>query len=171
MRKTAAGLIAAGFVFAYFSLPLFGIDLLLDPVGYVLVFNGLRVFQKRGRAFGVAVFWCLGLVALSAAQLFVGGAAAGVLQPLRTAADLVLFLLMIGGFCPMLRGDGWLWDAGLFFMVFLAGVVYNGLVLIAALSQKPPRGVSPVAGVVVHLLLLLPFARLFFVGGPAHEGK
>ena len=102
MQKTAVGVTLAGFVLAFFSLYAFGLDLLIDAVGFLLVFNGARALAVWAAPFKPASAVALGLVAVAAAQLFfVAGVPALVLGALRGVGLAVLYLLFAGGFATL----------------------------------------------------------------------
>ena len=100
MRKTAVVILSIGYVFTLFRVEVAGIDLLLDPVGWILVFNGLWGLGKREKGrFRAGWITSLGLVALSAAQLFVKqGRAVLFLAGLNSALQLALFGFMLWDF-------------------------------------------------------------------------
>ncbi len=112
--KIATGLILAGLVFVFFTVPFMGIDLLMDPVGFVFIFNGARALARLAQAaagpgggktaFGPAWVLALVLLALSLPQIFVaGGPAATVLGIARIVLQAALCLLLAAGFYRRLR--------------------------------------------------------------------
>lgn len=101
MRKVSAGIILAGFVFVFFALPFAGIDLLIDAVGFLLIFNGVRPLARLNRAFRPCPALSLGLTAVAALQLFTAGWAALCLGLLRAAGQAALCLLLGHGFCAL----------------------------------------------------------------------
>ena len=102
MQKTAVGVMLAGFVLAFFSLYAFGLDLLIDAVGFLLVFNSARALAVWAAPFKPASAVALGLVAVAAAQLFfMSGVPAVVLGVLRGAGLAALYLLFSAGFAPL----------------------------------------------------------------------
>ncbi len=106
--SVALGLVLAGLVFALCSVRVGGMDVLVDAVGWLLVFNGLRPLEKPGGGVGPRGLLCLGLLALSAAQLFlVSGGLAGWLYLLRMALEAGLFLSLIGLLGRFLAAFGW----------------------------------------------------------------
>ena len=105
MRRNAVGIMLAGFVFALFAVQVGGIDLLLDAVGWLLVFNGLRPMERPGGGVGPRAALCLALVAVSAAQLFLtAGTPELVAYVARMALEAAFFLLMMLFFYRMLAG-------------------------------------------------------------------
>ncbi len=104
MKKTSIMILLAGFVFIYFTLPFSGIDLLIDAVGFLLLWNGLRGLQKAGVNTGLAAPLCLLLVLVASGQLFVGGAFYTVLTVLRSLAEAVLLFFILQGLLPLANG-------------------------------------------------------------------
>lgn len=103
MRRTALAIMLAGFAFTFFSIPAAGIDLLIDAVGFLLVFNSLRPLKKLWPAFGPSPWVCLFLVAVSALQLFFTGEVSLVLTVLRAAGECLLFVFLARGLFAMAR--------------------------------------------------------------------
>lgn len=128
MRKTAVGIILAGFLFIFIRLSFMGIDLLIDAVGFLLLFNGARALQKIGRAeaagllpvsganaageaarppatlgFGAAQICAIILIIVSALQLFLLGVPGVVAGILRAAGETALLFFLLRGFGPMLQ--------------------------------------------------------------------
>ncbi len=102
--RNAVIVMLAGFVFATFSLRVAGFDVLLDPVGWLLVFNGVRPIEKPGGGLGLRAILCLGLLALSAAQLFVAAeGVAIVLLLLRDVLEFLFFILLARPFGRLLE--------------------------------------------------------------------
>lgn len=127
MRRIAAGILLAGFVFIFFRVPVLGIDILIDAVGFLLLFNGARALQKMERAeaalcapdlftppafaFGAAQPIAIALVALSAAQLFAGavtglGSGGGIVGIARGVLEILLFACLLRGLLPLLKRQG-----------------------------------------------------------------
>lgn len=105
MRKPAIALLLAGAVFTVFTVPFAGIDLFIDAVGFLLMFNALRALRLLEPGFGPGAFLCLVLVPVAALQLFLGGVAGAALWLLRGLAAGVLCLLMARGFGCMLEKE------------------------------------------------------------------
>lgn len=129
MRRTAVGIILAGFLFIFVRLSFLGIDILIDAVGFLLIFNGARALQKIGRAqtdgllkpgatpvqepaplpatfgFGAAQGCAIALVFVSALQLFLTGVPLTVLGILRAALEIALFAFLLRGFGPLARQE------------------------------------------------------------------
>lgn len=125
MRRTAVGIILAGFVFIFVRIRLLGIDILIDAVGFLLLFNGARALLKIGRAeaaglladapagqapaglgLGAAQPCAIALVFVSALQLFLTGGALTVMGLLRAVLEIALFLFLLRGFGPLARRPG-----------------------------------------------------------------
>lgn len=171
--KTAVAILLAGFVFAFFQLPFAGIDLLLDPVGFLLVFNGANGLRKlagaEGRGFGPACGVALALVALTAVQLFAGGAVADVLPALRGGLEAALFYLLYRGFAALLEGSGRpggavavtvaLWVS----MAVAAARAVVGVLRLAAGSGLPPMAGYLIegSGYLAQVFLLVTFLLVF----------
>lgn len=103
MRKTATLLILVGLLFTTLTLPFSGIDLLLDPVGFLLIFNGARPLAKYGDRFGPCVPLSILLIAASAVQLFLTGTPLVVAGLLRALAEAALYLLLLRGYARLAR--------------------------------------------------------------------
>lgn len=104
MRRTALIIMTAGFLFLLdtASITVAGIDLLLDPVGFLLIFNAVRPLKKYGDRFGPCIPLSLALVALSAVQLFLtAGLAAAVVAALRYAGQGALLLCLALGLAAL----------------------------------------------------------------------
>ncbi len=73
MQKTALWVVFGGFCFVFLAVPVAGLDILIDAVGYLVVFNALRFLGKLypGRCFKVSAVLSLVLVAVCAPQLFI----------------------------------------------------------------------------------------------------
>ena len=161
--RNAVGILLAGFVFALFSFTVFGIDILLDAVGWLLVFNGVRPLERPEGGIGVRASLCLGLVVVSAVQLFfTGGAVALLLLGTRAALEVALFLLLISLFRNLLASYG---------RARLAAVLTGLLALSAAVSPFPlllavvlPGAVQVLQAVAlgVHLLLVVGLLLVIF---------
>lgn len=106
MKKTAIMLMLVGLVFAFFTLPFSGIDLLIDAVGFLIVWNSLRALRLTSSAFATAAWLCLGLVGLSAAQLFSSGLAYTAVTNLRLLLEVPFFLLLLKGFLSLASAAG-----------------------------------------------------------------
>lgn len=102
VRGIALGLVAVGLGFAFFAIDFMGVDLLIDAVGFLIAYNGLRVLKKLCPGFAGSDILCIGLVALAALQLFLGGTALWVAGILRPLAECALFALMLRGFAQLL---------------------------------------------------------------------
>lgn len=91
MQKTAFGILLVGFVFVCFQIQLFGIDLLIDAVGFSLIFNGIRPLRKTMGGFLYADLVCLALVLVTALQLFISGPFGVVLALVRSVLEIFVF--------------------------------------------------------------------------------
>ena len=92
--QSAAALMLTGFLFAQFSIHIAGLDILIDAVGWLLVFNGLRPLEKPEGGLGPRAGLCLALVAVAGAQIFALGGQAVVLQVMRALLEIGLFISM-----------------------------------------------------------------------------
>ncbi len=101
MRKIACLLAAFGFAFAFFTLRAFGIDLLIDAVGFVLAANAMRAFRRFWGGFPGAAALCFALAALAVAGIFVFGTAFSTVVVLRAVGECFLFGIMAAGFLHM----------------------------------------------------------------------
>lgn len=107
MRKASIILILGGFVFVLFSAPLLGLDLLIDAVGYLFIWNGLRMLQKESPFFRLAIFFALILTGVAAVHLFLPNNI--VLFFIWLICDLFLYVFMFRGFFILART----WDVSL----------------------------------------------------------
>lgn len=128
MHPAAFGVMIAGFVFTYFSIPLpllDGFDLLTDAVGFLLVHNGIRGLRRSGvqagpaftrnakgkikkikaekQGFGLASFSCFWLVFVSAVQLFLSATPLLFATALRAVLEVLLYLSLAKGFGKKLK--------------------------------------------------------------------
>ncbi len=71
----AVAVIFVGLIFVFFSFSFMGIDLLIDAVGWILVFNGVRVYERPRGGIGFIAVLCLILCVASALLLFFSGTA------------------------------------------------------------------------------------------------
>lgn len=101
MRKIAAWLVFSGLIFAFFSLPFAGTDLLIDAVGFLLVWNGVRALQKKDAVYGFAAACSLVLVGVAVLQLFLTSMGGWVLAGLRLAAEGLLCWQLFAGFARL----------------------------------------------------------------------
>ena len=103
MQRTAVAIMLAGFIFTFFSLPFFGIDLFIDAVGFSLIFNAARALKSWQASFGKAAIAAMALVPLSALQLFFTAAPLALaLALLRAAGEAALFYFLAFGFYALL---------------------------------------------------------------------
>lgn len=170
MRKTAIAIMLVGFVFAFFSVRLAGVDLLIDAVGFLLVFNGVRPLQKSLPGFGQSSWCALALVLVSALQLFLGGFALLILGLLRSALEVALYLMLMGGFSRLLQAEGRgralpLWRAAALLCALAA--VFSALLLFVTL----PALAATLVLALLHLPLLLALVWLALLPAPASPGK
>lgn len=196
MRRTAVGILLAGFVFIFFIIPFMGIDLLIDAVGFLLLFNGARALQKIGRAeaegllpgtntgllppasfgFGAAQPLAIILVGLSAVQLFVGvstgmASGGGIIGIARAVLEILLFLSLLRGFGPFLKNRG-LKVLGLAVPIALlldmAAGVLSILAILFLFVAAPFLFAVNVAAAIIHLFTLAVFIWLLVAVG---DGK
>lgn len=159
MQKTAVGVMLAGFVFTFFALPAAGIDLLIDAVGFLFIFNAARALRGSGAAFGHAAACSVVLVAVAALQLLAGNGLASVLGPVRAVGDAVLFVLLARGFGRLLAAGAQRRLAAPARAVFLfaAGAAVAGAALPALLPAA-----AVFCGIVVLVSHIFILALLFF---------
>ncbi len=98
MTKTALIILVIGYVFVFFSIPFLGVDILIDAVGFLLLFNGYRAFRLLDKSFKGAASVSLALVVVAALQLFVSGTAALILLVLRQIGMALLYVFTARGF-------------------------------------------------------------------------
>ena len=134
MRKTAVLLIVFGFAFVFFRIEAFGIDLLMDAAGYVLVFNGVRALGKVHGGFGISPALCIVLVLVTAVQIFLSGVPLVAVSLVRTAPEMCLFFMMAAGFYALAKADGRAWLGGILFALFAASAAAS---LLAGLDAVP----------------------------------
>lgn len=159
MRKTALAIMLVGFVFVFFSIPLAGIDLLIDAVGFLLIFNGVRPLEKTLPGFGKASWCAILLTVLAAVQLFFGGTVYLVLSLLRAAGEVLLFLWMMRGFARMLQSENRARLAQLTYAAFALNIAASALVAVMLFVTLPTLAMAIVLAA-VHLLLLALLVRL-----------
>ncbi|MDL2254151.1 hypothetical protein LJC49_08835 [Ruminococcaceae bacterium OttesenSCG-928-I18] len=153
--RNAIGILLAGFVLALFTIELAGIDILLDAVGWLLVFNGVRPLERPEGGIGPRAALALGLVAVSALQLFfTEGMPAVVLAGARAGLEIVFFLLLIGLFRRILHKFGQSKTAGV--MAFLLAVNAVAAVFwVLRFALPATAAVLTAVGAVTHVLLVL----------------
>ncbi len=81
-----------GFLFVLFTLPFMGLDLLIDAVGWVLIFNGVRVLERPNGGAGKTAIVCLILCVISGLQLFLLGTAYTVFSYLYGFFQVIFFV-------------------------------------------------------------------------------
>ena len=163
--QNAVGILLVGFVFALFTLTFFGIDILLDAVGWLLVFNGVRPLERPKGGIGVRASLCLGLVVVSAAQLFLtGGVVALLLLGARAALEAALFLLLISLFRNLLASYGRARLAVVFAGVLALSAVASLFPFLVAVlpGATQAAGVLQAAALGVHLLLVVGLLLVIF---------
>lgn len=96
MLPAAIGLLLAGFGFTFFSVTVGDLDILIDAVGFLLVFNGVGALRKANKGlFGGTAPVCLLLVVVACLQLFLPfGAMRVILLEARAALEAILYLLL-----------------------------------------------------------------------------
>lgn len=105
MRKTAILLMLVGFAVVYFTIPLFGIDILMDAVGYLLVWNAVRVLHKKEDTFGFAPTCALVLTAICALQVTTGGMVLAAMLVVRPLAEALLYWQLLRGFARLAAAE------------------------------------------------------------------
>lgn len=159
MRRTAIAIMLVGFVFVFFSVEFRGIDLLIDAVGFLAIFNAVRPFEKTMPGFGKSTWCAIALTVLAAGQLFFGGTVYLVLSLLRAAGEILLFLWLMRGFAQMLVRDGRRQLAPLVYGAFALNVAASAFG--AVLLFVPLAGLAvTIVLAVVHLLLVALLLRL-----------
>lgn len=104
MRKTAVAIILLGLLFANCTLLFSGIDLLIDAVGFLLIWNGVSALQKVDHVYGKSSVTSIILLVLSIAQLFFTNPQSiifMILFLLRVCAEGILCWQVINGFCKL----------------------------------------------------------------------
>ena len=137
MRRTAFLILLAGVIFVYFSIPFMGIDLLIDAVGFSLLFNAIRPLRKTRQGFAIADSLCLGLVLVSALQLLFFGIPSIVLASLRALLETLVFCMLAGGLWQMLKRDNAPRLALSIKIIFGLGALFslsNGIILVAGIQ-------------------------------------
>ncbi|NLW79961.1 MAG: hypothetical protein GXY32_11225 [Ruminococcaceae bacterium] len=165
MRRTALAIMLVGFVFVFFSIPLAGVDLLIDAVGFLLVFNGARPLEKTMPGFGKASWCAIALTVVSAAQLFLGGTVYLVLSLLRAAGEVLLFLWLMRGLTQMLKKESRLRLVPLTYGAFTLNMATSALVAVMLFVPLPALAMGIVLAV-VHVLLLALLLRLALLPAP-----
>lgn len=141
MSTAAIGLMVAGFLFTFYSIPVAGVDILIDAVGYLLLFNAAGALKKLGerRHFKLAPALSFLLVLYSAVQMFLYGGTAVLAGVPRALLELLLFLSLGRGFGRQLVED-------------------NERLMVPAVLC---RAVFPVTGLALLIAAVLPCANLF----------
>lgn len=106
MRKIPFIIMAIGFAFTYYSIPFMGIDLLIDAVGYLFIFNGLWVFRLQGTRYTLGALCAFALVIIAAFPLLFSSFASQLFILLRYAFDFILLVLLAFCFVPSLVAQG-----------------------------------------------------------------
>ncbi len=174
MRKTAVLLIVFGLIFVFFRVEAFGIDLLMDAAGYILVFNGVRALHKAYGGFGISPVLCLVLVPVTAAQLFLSGVPLVVVSLVRVAPEMSLFCMMAAGFFKLAKAQGRAALGGCTFALFLAAAAAS---LLAGLAAVPYfagigffHGFTHGFSLTAHIALCAVLALNAFLPEPAPDG-
>lgn len=163
LRRTATGIILAGYIFAVFRVSFGGVDLLIDAVGYLLVFNGAKALRKRNGKFAGAPVMALGLVVVAAIQMFALGMMALVLAMLRCVADVLLYLFLQRGYVADLAGDGWHWESGLFRVAFGVNALAQAAQLGALAAGRWPLAAVNTAALCAHAVWMLALLRVLLL--------
>lgn len=160
MRKTAILILLAGFVFVFYSLEFMGVDLLIDAVGWLMVWNGVRALHKRDGVFRLSVIFSLMLVPISALQLFFTGPVVFLLWALRYACELLFYFTMMQGFCRLLCTENRQKNTPLVRAVFLCAMLPFGLPVLFGSAPELLLRAAQFTGYAVHLAFLLVLWRL-----------
>lgn len=174
MRRTAVGILLAGFVFIFFQLEFAGVDLLIDAVGFLLIFNSAHALRKiegrdtEGKLFGYPVPFAVALIVVSGVFLFAGGVFATILTVLRGVLEIGLFVSLQVAFLVLLRRRAQNLLAYLSSTALLLSAAVSLLGIPAALMVAMPFGAvlasfCMVSGLIAHLFTLGVFVAVFVV--------
>ncbi len=133
VQSIALGMMCVGLGFAYFGLLFNGVDLLIDAVGYLLVFNALRALKKIQHRFagGDVIAGILTVVAL--AQLFVYGTMLFFVMLIRGILELVLYIVLFCGLASTLKAVVGEVGRRVYLAIFLVCALGCGCLYFAAL--------------------------------------
>lgn len=140
VRKTATALLAVGLAFAWFAVMVFGVDVLIDAVGFLVAFNGLRPLARLWPKFRGGPLCALLLVAVSACALFVPRQFGAPLQGTRCLLEAALAVVLARGFGQMYRGGPKAMGRALaaaFYALAALGLA-GGAMLLAGLNTAVP---------------------------------
>lgn len=169
MRKIPLGVLFAGYLFVLFAIPAFGIDLLIDAVGYLIIFNALRFLSKLYPKFAPAVPVSLVLTLAAAAHLVLQmyGTTLALFIWLLPLLDAVLLALLLRGFAHMFHREGPKPALVATLVVFPANILWPLVHAAAAAGQNPPPAWPATAQLVLHLLLAAALGWFAFLPQPA----
>lgn len=159
MRKTAVAIILFGLLFANVTLLFSGIDLLIDAVGFLLVWNGIVALQKVDPVYGKSSITSMVLVVLAVAQLFFTDA--------QSTIFMILFLLRIvaeGILCwQVLNGFGKLavqWSKPRYKTILLIATIFSELLFILAIIFGIYSNFSSPTYIYLHNAGVIPFIAI-----------
>lgn len=180
MHRTAIGILLIGFVFIFFRLDFAGVDLLIDAVGFLLIFNGANALRRiegkdgNGKLFGCAVPLSVAMVATSAIQLFAGGTFATIVSVVQGLLGILLFVVFQVAFLVLLkhRNQNLLALLTSIALLFTAAVYLLGIP--ALLAATTPFGTllgsfCTLSGYIAHFSTLAVFIVLFVVLGSSSK--
>lgn len=153
MRRVTAGLMAAGFVFVFFSIPVAGVDILIDAVGFLLVFNGLRPLAKLHPHFRFSPAVSLFLVVVTAAQLFLPASLARTATIMRAAGETSLYILIANGYGRSFLAGGKPGQAAFSGGIFTLCAVATAAFVVSFLSGTFTAATNTIL-VICHILVL-----------------
>lgn len=182
MRKVSIGLLLAGFVFLFVDIPFMGIDILLDAVGYIFIFNAARGLAALQPAFKPAIPCSIAMALASAFFTIAAGvpalapvaqAGGGALPSLvLSVGDILLLLFLARGFSRLATGSASRAAAIFTTIAFAANILllgavlaFAGAALVAGLLGYALAVASTVGGLAVwlpHLVHLLLGAGLLW---------
>lgn len=149
MFKVPVALLIAGLCFTFFSLTMMGVDLLIDAVGFLFIFNGLLHLRRKWTGFWAGPLCSILLVGISSLQLFLPAwTLVGVLRLVLTS---ILYLVCARGFFQMLR------PCSLFEARALAALfgLQAAALLLVFVSKTGALAVGIQLGLQIALLILL----------------
>lgn len=167
MRRTAVSIIIAGLVFVYFNIPFAGTDILIDAVGWLVVWNAVRALQKIDKVYYFAPQAAFALIIVSAFEMFASGGMLRIAVISASILELVFWAMLVRGLYKLTLDSG----TKLQHIILAAGFIFALLppVIYAVANiqtQQPSYGSAAVFAIyIMHILVLIVmFAARTMVG-------
>lgn len=159
MRKTAVAIILLGLLFANFTLLFSGIDLLIDAVGFLLIWNGVSALQKVDPVYGKSGVISIALVVISIAQLFLTNTQSiifMILFLLRICAEGILCWQVTVGFSKLAVQ----WEKPQYKRILYSGLICTELLFLLSIIWGFYAGFSSPTYSILHHVGFVPFAGI-----------